>query len=240
MNDRIREVFDSITTRDVMKETSFGSPRLLTDSAKHKMDDLLQLGPEAVPVAEHARFLYQEMLKTSEIEKKSRNIPAKRPPGLISTIFSGKSVAALPSRKPNVSSWDRRAQLKASIYLMGRFCETQNTRRPEFIDLLLEFSQTRHFDVFDDSRAILKRLGITEESIWEIALRSLPILPEQPYETVLGMPGVIRTLKNTAGFQIVSRCVSGDHFSFGSTYTHEHSIHRIAENAWVLRVRRFN
>ncbi|GEM_PF-2096654 len=240
MDDRILEVFESITVCDIETETSLNSPQPISYAAKRKMDDLLELGADAFPFAEHARFLYKNMLKALETERNAGTTPAKRPKGFITSIFSGESSAELPPEKPKVSSGDRRAQLRALIYLMGKFCGTKKTRRPEFIDILQEFSQTGHSGVFDDSKAILKGLEISEEIEWEAAIRSLPVSPEQPYETAMEIPEVLRTIRNTASFLTVSRHVTGNHFCLGSTQTHKQSIYRIAANAWVLRITRLN
>ncbi len=238
MKVEILAAIGSITTHDSIKGEGFGAPQRLSESAKQKMEELLKHGAEAVPlVVTHARFLYGDMMSSLEMEKKVRKIPPPEKSGVFARIFGKKKPASPSLPEPEVSSWDRRAQVKASIYLLGRFCESENTRLPEAIELLTEFSQTRQRGVFDDSRAVLQNLGISKEDLWEKSLKSLPVVSKQPGDSPLKIAQVITALRNTSSFHIVERRVSGKHFSFGATYTHGHDFYRIAEEFWTRRVR---
>jgi hypothetical protein len=238
VKDEILGAIGSITTHDNVKGPGFDSPRYLSDSAKEKMDGLLALGRRAVPiVVGHARRLYREMLEAGEMEERARSAPRPEKPGFWKRTFGKREAPPPPLPVPEVSSWDLRARIKASIYLLGRFCESGETRLQEALDLLTEFSQTRQYDVFDDSRAVLKKLGITEEDMWETALRSLPVVPRMPGDSPQELPQVLSALRDSAGFQLLDRRVSGDHFSLGATYTHGHDFFRIGEDVWTRRVR---
>lgn len=234
MKDRIVAVVDSIEAGDNLSGPRFDSPRILSESAREKMESLLPLGAEAVPIlVRHARMLYHEMLVLDEEEKKKKEPAPKPKQGLFKSLFGKKAPESQPA--PAVTSWLRRTQVKAIIYGLGKFCENPETRHPQAMELLLQFSQTRHYDVFDDARAVLKGLGVTEKDVWSAVLNSLPVVPTEPGDRKFTLDQVIPQLENTNGFHLVSRRRKGDHFSIGLTASHSHDVYRVSELEFAVR-----
>lgn len=60
-------------------------------------------------------------------------------------------------------------QVKAVIFGLDVFLEDKNVRIAEAIDLLADFSQTTHANVFDDSERVLKELDIFERENWKLS-----------------------------------------------------------------------
>ncbi|MFO7627785.1 MAG: hypothetical protein R6V62_11045 [Candidatus Fermentibacteraceae bacterium] len=234
MRERIIGVVESIEAGDNLQGQRFDSPRVLSESARKKMDSLLPLGAEAVPIlVKHARMLYHEMLKLDEEEKQKKEPAPKPKKGFLSSIFGKK--APEPPPAPVMTSWVRRTQVKAVIYGLGKFCENPETRHPQAMELLQQFSQTRHYDIFDDARSVLQQLGVTEKDVWSAVLNSLPIVPDEPGDRTFTLDQVIPQLENTQGFHLVSRRRKGDHFSIGLTTSNSHDVYRVSEHEFAVR-----
>ncbi len=226
---------EAVTSADNASGPGFDSPRVLSEAARRRMAEIAALGADAVPfLVDHARFLYGDMLRLDEEEKNRRPAPPPK------RSFLGRLLGRRPKPAPVpatvISSSTRRAQVKASIYALGLLCADEATRTPEALRLLTEFAQTRHFDVFDDAKAVLARFGITERNVWEAALKSLPLVAALPGETELGLDRVISMLGDAAGLHLVDRRACGDWFAFGSSCTHEHRFYRTSREGWVRRV----
>jgi len=235
LREQIVAVLESVEAADNLQGPRFDSPRVLSESARKKMESLLPLGIEAVPIlVKHARMLYHEMLMLDEEEKKKKKDPAPKPKkGFLGGIFGRK--APEPPPAPVMTSWVRRTQVKAVIYGLGKFCENPETRHPQAMELLQQFSQTRHYDVFDDAKNVLQKLGVTEKDVWSAVLNSLPIVPEEPGDRKFTLDQVIPQLENTHGFHLVSRRRKGDHFSIGLTTSHMHDVYRVSEREFAVR-----
>lgn len=230
MKEKIKGVIESINGRDNLNGPGITDPRHLSDEAIAKVKSLLPLGKEAVPIlTDLGKNFYIEMLRLAEEEKKPKK---QAKPGLVERLF-GKKAAAAP---PSFSSWDRRTQVKAVIRGLEEFFKDECNRAPEAVELLVRFSQTSHFDVFDDARRVLKALNITEKDLWKMMLQSLPVVQAQAGDMPRTMDDILRQLDNTSGFQMVTRRKAGDHFDFASTYTHNHIVFRTGEASYVMRI----
>lgn len=234
MREQIAAIVDSIETGDNIQGPRFDSPSVLSENARKKMESLLPLGAEAVPIlVKHARMLYHEMLVLDEEEKKKTPAPKPAKEGFFKGIF-GKKTPETPSA-PVMTSLLRRTQVKAVIYGLGKFCENPETRHPQAMELLQQFSQTRHYDVFDEARAVLQKLGVTEKDVWVLVLKSLPIVHEEPGDRKFTLEQVIPQLENTQGFHLVSRRRKGDHFSIGTTTSHAFDVYRVSKLEFAVR-----
>jgi len=227
------EAKDNISPEDVVRGT-----RYLSDGARAKMERIVQEGAGALPVLiEHARFLYCDMLRLHEQDSQRKPSPPPKKKGMLSRLLQKKEKQPTTVQPSEVTYWSRRAQVKASIHALGLFCRDQETCTAEALELLTEFSQTRQYDVFDDSGNILKTLGVTKHDLWRKALFSLPVVEQEKSDTPLDIVQAVMRLESAEGFHLVDRRIEGDHFSFGADYSFSYDFYRISEDSFALRAK---
>jgi hypothetical protein len=233
MLDTITSTLDTIRNRDRICVSPIEGRYVLSDEARLKMDGLVESGEDiASDLAEYTVFLHGDIQRLSDLEeqKKRDGVPPHKK-GFFSGLFGGKTPPPLP---PELTHWDRRAQVKAALYALGRMSDN-----PVVASALMVLAQSRYRDFSDEARGYLKGMGIGVQDVWKNDLLGLPVVALEPGERALSLSEVIGALGNTAGFHLVDRRVEGDHFSFGASYTHAHDFFRVGPEVFVRRARAF-